>query len=410
MNSREAAFLALLHALKGDGYISDFLETWRVAANPSPQDYHLAQQIAYGSSQMALSLDYLATQTSTKKKIHLKLKERALLYTAIYQMHFLDRIPTYAIVDETIKIAKKYFHKFFIAFLNATLRRMAEIKPTLPLGNDPFSISVRYSYPADFIVELIKCYGLTVALKILGAGNQPSTTTARVRNSTSALPEWKLLQEKPFPVAMIPPDSVTQVAQSPDFYIQNVTPAFLIGTLCEQLKDAPKKVLDMCASPGGKSLAIYDYFPDIQLHANDISPEKVQRLKDNFNKYGVNGQISCYDGQHFDLEDKFDLIILDVPCSNSGVLNKRPEARWRLNSDHYQQLKVLQLELVKNALKLLKPSGEIWYMTCSILVEENEGRIAHICKDYGLQVINSSCILPNEEGWDGGYACSLKKI
>src|SRR5262245_60817089 len=110
MNSREAAFLALLISLKGEHFISEYLEEWFQTENPQSQDYHLSQQIAYGSAQMALALDYLILQVSDKKKVHLKLKERALLRTAIYQIYFLDRIPVYAVVDETMKIAKKYFH------------------------------------------------------------------------------------------------------------------------------------------------------------------------------------------------------------------------------------------------------------------------------------------------------------
>ena len=409
MNSREAAFLSLLHALKGEGYISDFLEKWLAQENPSPQDYHLAQQIAYGSSQMALSLDYLALQVSDKKKVHLKTKERALFHTAIYQICFLDRIPAYAVVDETIKIAKKHFHKFFVSFLNATLRKLAQNKPSLPNSEDATSLSIRYSHPVEYVTDLLKYFGPLVAMDILKASNTPSITMARVKKQNSLLDSLPYVQSDPLPVVEVPSSNLLEIAKSPDFYIQNVTPAFLIGTLCSKLNKKPQRVLDMCASPGGKSLAVHDFFPDSQLFANDISKEKVEKLQENFEKYGANASLSCSEGQNLNFDEKFDLIILDVPCSNTGVLNKRPEARWRLTTDHYRQLENLQLSLVEQAIKLLSSTGELWYMTCSILPQENEERVAHICKLKGLKITNSLFVLPNDKGWDGGYACSMKK-
>lgn len=409
MNSREAAFLALLHSLKGEGYISDFLEQWYSNENPSLQDYHLAYQIAYGSSQMALALDYLAKQACNKKKIHLKVKERALFHTAIYQLHFLDRMPAYAVVDETIKISKNYFHRIFIGFLNATLRSIVDRRILLPEGDDPTSLSIRFSYPIDYVVELIRCYGQVAALKILERGNQPSKTMARMRKQTLLHEELKRIKIDHFDMIELPNDKIKEFSLSPDFYIQNATPVSLIGSLCSKLGRKPERILDMCAAPGGKILAVHDYFPYAELHANDISTEKIAKLKDNFKKYKVTATISCSEGQHLELNEKFDVIILDVPCSNTGVLNKRPEARWRLTTDHYQQLEILQKELINQAMKLLNSGGEIWYMTCSILPHENEDRVAQACQDHGLKVVHSQRILPNEEGWDGGYACSLKK-
>lgn len=119
MNSREAAFLALLYSLKGERFISVSLDEWMLKSHPLPQDYHLAQQIAYGSAQMALALDYLILQVSKNKKVNLKLKEKALLRTALYQLYYLDRIPSYAIVNETMQVAKKYFKSHFLGYLNA---------------------------------------------------------------------------------------------------------------------------------------------------------------------------------------------------------------------------------------------------------------------------------------------------
>lgn len=410
MNSREIAFLALCASLKNERYISEVLEEWKKECNPSLQDYYLAQQIAFGSAQMALALDYLLVQASEKGKINLKLKEKALLRTAIYQIYYLDKIPLYAIVDESMKIAKKHFHKFFANYMNAVLRKFEKLKPKLPQGTDLTSLSIRYSYPTCFVKCLMSEYGTEKAMHILEMGNKPANVMARIRGKHEIPQDWKLIIDKPIIVATFPRNVTAQVAVLTDYYIQNVTPAYLMAFLYQQRNIDPKKILDLCASPGGKSIAAHDFFPKAKLYANDVSLEKTKRIEENFAKYHISAIITCEEGQNFSSDEFFDLIILDVPCSNTGVLNKRPEARWRLDKDNDHSLESIQWALLKNAVKLLKEDGEIWYMTCSILANENETMIKKASETLGLAIKCTKKILPNEEGWDGGFASCLQKI
>ncbi len=409
MNCREAAFLALFNSLKGQGFIAEYLDEWFLKDQPQEQDLHLAQQIAYGSSQMALALDYLALQVSEKKKINLKLKERALLRTAIYQLYFLDRVPVYAVVNETIRIAKKYFHHYFISYLNALLRKFSEVLPKLPQNLDATSLSIRYSYPLSFVADLCTIYGLETAIKILEVGNKPAPITARIRKEGFFQENQRILLKDPFKVVEISNHELMQISKSSDHYIQNVTPVYLIGNLCVQRTELPKRILDMCAAPGGKILAAHDFFLHAELYANDVSQEKINKIKENLEKYGVKASLSCAEGQSLEFGEKFDVIILDVPCSNSGVLNKRPEARWRLNEESYSQLEILQQSLIKQALKLLNSGGEIWYMTCSILPRENEVLMSKVAQELSLKINSQWLVLPNQEGWDGGFACCLSE-
>jgi 16S rRNA (cytosine967-C5)-methyltransferase len=103
------------------------------------------------------------------------------------------------------------------------------------------------------------------------------------------------------------------------------------------------------------------------------------------------------------------VIILDVPCSNSGVFNKRPEARWRLTAESLQELKEIQMKLLGHAAELLASGGVVWYLTCSILRDENEGLLSKACEQFGLVVEYSQTVLPNEDGWDGGFGALLRK-
>lgn len=414
INSREAAYLALLSSLREERYIAETLEQWRQKQAPSPVDFRFAQQIAYGACKMALALDYLASQASDKKKLTLKLKERALVRLAVYQFYYLDRVPLYAIADEMLKIARKHCHQRFVNYLNALLHKLPSQPFVLSDSDSIQDLSVRYSYPLFFVQELIADYSLEQAKEVMALGNRPALTMARLRPRLSQEDALELgcietfATPEPFPMAILKdPALISSLGDSPQIYIQNITPAVFIKNLGKQLRAAPQRILDLCASPGGKLIAVHDAFPQAILYANDISPERIKRLSENCIKYGLTVDLSCAAGEAFSSPDRFDLIILDVPCSNSGVLNKRPEARWRLSEAALVDLNQTQLRLIEHAKTLLTPQGVLWYMTCSILKKENEALMQRASKLFNLQIDHQQTILPDAAGWDGGYACAL---
>lgn len=405
---REAAYLSVLASLRKERFIEDSLSLWREEAQPSSADLHLALCIANGTMQMALALDYLATQLTAKKKLNLKTKEKVLLQLSLYQYYFLDRIPLYAIADEGVKLAHKYCHSTFVHFLNAALRRLEKETPILPYADSTASFSIKYSYPEFFVRELCRHYRFEQAQKILIAGNRPPQVMLRLR-SKEIPKHWSIeIVREDLPVASLKDlQQLTEIANSSQCYIQNITPAALIARLAQGYPGVPQRILDLCASPGGKLLAAHDAFPHAALYANDVSPEKIDRLAENCQKYELQAFLRCGSGETYPSETLFDIIILDVPCTNSGVLNKRPEARWRLSQEAVNELKSIQLKLIEHALSLLSPKGELWFLTCSILPQENEELVEYVCSKYELKARFQELILPSEEGWDGGFACAL---
>lgn len=410
---REIAYLALLAAKREERYIADTLDEWIRQTDPSPRDAALAREIAYGSCRMALALDAIGAQCASSGKLSLKSKERLLLHTALYQHFYLKRIPLYAIVNETLEVARKYCHAQFVKFLNGALRSLETFKPSLPAGDSIADISIRLSYPAHLVEELISAYGTDQAKAILEAGNLAAPTMFRVRApaALASLPEeaYRYVEGSGDKTALLlNSGSMPAVAASPMLYIQNATPAALMAFLKEGGRE-PKSILDVCASPGGKLLLAHDLFPGATLHGNDVSLQKVERLNENLAKYGIAATVTCGKGEELQSDSLFDLIILDVPCSNTGVLNKRPEARWRFNREHIAETARIQMELLTHAVGLLADNGEIWYLTCSIMPAENEILAAKAQEKLGLQVRAMKTILPNTEGWDGGFACALQK-
>lgn len=406
--AREAAYLALLYSYRGIGFISSHLEAWKAQRNPKENDFNLALEIAYGSCRMALALDYIAKQLA-EGCLNLKRKERLLLHTALYQRYFMTRIPAYALTNETVAIASKHCHSRFANFLNVLLRKAAASEIHLPNDDASASLSIRYSLPLYFVEELLAEYGLESAKKIMNASNQTPPLMARARKPAAEPPlGTRIFAHSTLPMLLIEDRTVLpSIAQAEEFYIQNATPAALVSLLAEK-SFFPKTILDLCAAPGGKLLLAHDLYPNAQLFANDLTEDKIKKLRENLSKYHIEAAIQCGPGELYPAAQHFDLIILDLPCSNSGVLNKRPEARWRLNKEAIEKLEQTQSRLVEHAITLLNPGGQLWYMTCSILKSENEKLIASIAQKHRLEITLMKTILPDDQGFDGGFAAALR--
>ena len=133
-----------------------------------------------------------------------------------------------------------------------------------------------------------------------------------------------------------------------------------------------------------KLIAAHDLFPRAKLYANDSSERRLQKIRENLTKYKIEAELSTGYGEEFHSLHHLDLAIVDVPCSNSaGSFNKRPEARWRLTPEEIRALTETQFKLLQSAKELISDHGVIWYITCSILKDENEDMISRACKDWG---------------------------
>lgn len=403
LTAREAAFFAYGSALAERGFMESSLEKWKEKCSPKECDVRLAQEIAYGTCRRQKTLDYYLSKYCELPR---KKKEKALLRQALYQMVYMDRVPAYAIVDAACQIAKKHVSRPFSGFLNALLRRIDVKSLSLPTGNSLEEISIRTSFPTFLVEQVTEAFGKERAEELLRCQNEVFLPQARCRGEDPLTQELLLLEKKHY---LIPKRALLQrVADSSSFYIQNRTPAFLMEMLVGCLEKPPKTVLDLTASPGGKLLLAYDLLEGASFVANDVSGEKRSRLEQNCQKYGIECEVTEHLGQEYPLERQFDLLLLDAPCSNTGVLHKRPEARWRVSESSLAAHVALQTALLERGAKLLAPGGVIFYMTCSILPEENEKLLARVCKTLGLVCVQKRLILPDEKGLDGGFGAFLQ--
>lgn len=373
-DARRLALLCLTAWHEKGTFIWDSLEWYKNSRTIEPRDIDFAYELACGTVRFFGYLRYVAKTLGALPK---KPKERLLLFLALYQRLFLDT-PAYAVVHTSVQLAKTSCSIHFSWYLNAVLQKELP-KPT------PEAV-IRHSFPEFYINCLTKQYGKEKTDELLLLQNSPS----------------------PRMVTLFDPiRNVILESDSPSGYIQNYTPYLLVTSLAGACTSPPKRILDMCAAPGGKTVLLSKLFPEAHIVANDLA-KKSDLLRQNINRFCPHVELRTGPGQEISTKAPFDLIVIDAPCSNSGVLYKCPEARFRLNPDTLVELETLQKSLFEHALTLVGDTGSLWYMTCSILQQENELFCQKMAHQFGLQIISKHLILPNHMGHDGGFGCLFR--
>ncbi len=397
-NSREKVFYILNRFFQDGVYLEQSLKDIKGV------DKGFIEYFCFGvlKNYKALS-EYVMSLNLSKTRF--KRIEKLIAAIGAYQILFMDSVPTYAAVNETIFLAKKHTHPSFYKKLNAILRKISS------KGYEAFllkaDLKTRYSLSEDLEHLLSNAFSKEKLRSLLEVFQKEKVSFFRLRknfSSESLQPFNDMI--KPYNEAfyeVVDSQVIQKLCKEQSLYFQNPTPYLLV----EFLKDkAPEKILDLCAAPGGKLLLAGEEFPRAKLFANDLSEQRLETIKENFSKYQLDAEFSCVDALEYDKKG-FDLVILDVPCSNTGVIRKKPEAKFRFTREALSELTTLQKRLIEKALSLLNPGGAIWYMTCSILPEENEALIEEVCSKLPVCCKKSQTILPAEDGLDGGFAALL---
>lgn len=357
--------------------VDDALEAQRGAAL-SRRDRALLTTLVYGVTRWRRPLDWLIDRCA--QRVDPRIRQH--LRIALFQIRHLDRIPRHAAVNEAVELAKGVSKKS-AGFVNAVLRKAAD----LPL---PDNAGLRMSHP-DWLVDRWRArYPALEAL--LAAGNAVLPVTARVNR----------LKVKDGP-------AVIEIEGDPA-----VDPRFLAGEFTVQdetsMRVAPllapkphERVLDLSAAPGGKTTHLAELMEGKGLVVAVDLPGRIRLVEESAKRLGL-ANIRCVagDGTSIAFAEPFDAILLDAPCSNTGVLARRPDVRWRLKESDIAGAVALQRRLLENAARLLKPGGRLVYSTCSLEPEENRVEIP------GLQLVKEELTLPSPKH-SGGYASVLIK-
>lgn len=410
-----------------------------------PEDKALATAVIFGTLKRNIQLRRVIEKLSSVPYEQIKSEIAVLLKSALYQLFYLDRLPPYAVVNDSVNIAKFYISKKSGSFVNAVLRSALRAgKQTLLQreNNGDFCEDLEQSYNIPvwlcrylkkaFSEEFLyawaqdyqsspKMYVRVNTLKISPKNALKEMNTEQIVCKETVLPDvFKVL----VPYAVLQSELFLNACLS----VQDLSSAFCAYALDVQ---AGEEVLDLCAAPGGKSLHIASLTGDgADITACDIYKNKVELMRKQFAVHGVKNICACKnDAAIYNpaFESKFDRVLADVPCSGLGVIKRKPEILLSLDETKIEELIRIQKNILRNAAKYVKRGGTLVYSTCSINPSENEHVIAEFLSEFG-EFSPSGIVLPDnltgapqhvaagelkiypqDAQGDGFYICKMKK-
>jgi 16S rRNA (cytosine967-C5)-methyltransferase len=368
--ARAAAFDVIRRVFEDEAYADRAFRT--AAANLDERDRALARQLAYGTVQRTRTLDYAIETIGRRPVRRLDDPVRAALRLGAFQLAFLDGVPRYAAVNESVELVRRAGLERAVSFTNAVLRRLADegrsCVEALPEATWQ-EAAVRHSYP-DWIAETWwRDLGADGALALMRAQNEaPPTVVRLVRGEVDGQPDtdvpgaWHVdhVDELALVEGRVWPQSVgSQLA------------GMCVGSV------AGERVLDVCAAPGGKTTMLAGDI--VAVEANEA---RARELEENVRRLGAsNVRVVCADGRDLPAElTGFDRALVDAPCSGLGVLAARPDLRWRS-----QPLPELQLELLSATAARMRSGGTIVYSVCTVNRDEAEA----VVDESGLEIDDS---------------------
>ncbi len=404
-SSRRLALDLLQEWNRGEQYAAALLDEMAAEHRLEPRDAALLQSIVMGTLRNLSLLDHWIEGLTDGK--HLERQTEWVLRLGLAQLLILQ-MPPHAVVNETVELGGRAR-----GLVNAVLRRadrerpaIAEELPTLP----PW---LRFSQP-DFLVQRwAKQFGAEEAAALCAWNQEPAAPYVRVNElapgaeeTVKAQPGLKAAGDGFYQCEGLPRAALAAGA----CYAQDPSTALAPRLLAPQ---PGEMVLDACAAPGGKAALLAQLMGNEgTLVACDSSSKRLRRLSENLKRLGAKANVYLHDlakpsaSPWGDL--KFDKVLLDVPCSNTGVMRRRVDVRWRIKQEEFKSLAVIQLGLLKAALKTLKPGGVLVYSTCSLDQEENQGVVEKALAEVpGLKLLEVKQVVPQRDGIDGAFAAKL---
>ena len=407
-NVRRAAVSALRAWAKGHTYMDSLIERHAAKNGLSSQDRALLQSIVSAVLRNRRLLDHWIAQLRRGKLDH---ETRDILRVGLVQLLILG-IADHAAVNETVNCGKASVR----GLVNAVLRQAIARRKRLLEEADDLPAAVKLSHPDWLWKRWQRSFGQNKATQLLEWNNQPATTYGRINPLAEGAREAVESYEKATAVEGI--DGFYQIKGAPPsewmkhglVYIQDPATRHCVDLLAPQPGEC---VLDACAAPGGKTSMIAAMMHnDGEILCTDSNEKRLPRLDTNLANLGIKiATVRAHDWSEPAPEPwhgKFDAILLDVPCSNTGVMRRRLDARWRLSGEDIASLTGIQKTILENALPCLKPGGRIVYSTCSIEPEENHDLLADFVSSHPDWKIDAEHqALPYRDHTDGAYAARL---
>ena len=436
---REAAFKALL-AIERDGSYSN-LELSKMLASDELSNKGFIREIVYGVTENKIYLDYILDKFIKKGAAKTKLQALIILRMGVYQILFMNSVPNYAAVNESVALARR-FARGTDGFINGVLRnfiRNMDSASEIDVKGQLEYLSIRYSCQLKLVEELVSMLGFEHAKVLLEhAGHRPPLSIRvnvakisvkeladRLRANGFEIEGSKLSDR----VLLVKGGALTEAIEYKEglFSIQSEESCAIADFADAK---STELVIDLCAAPGGKAAAMAEQMlkpststepltktePGIaggKVVALELYEHRAALIEATARRLGLeNIEVRCQDAveQIDELVGKADLVLADVPCSGLGVIRRKPEMKYRDEFD-FDELVEIQKSILETGSSYLKPGGRLIYSTCTINPRENELMVKDFLERHEEFISEKEVKLsPFDNGYDGFYMNKLKKI
>ena len=423
---REIAVRLLLRRRTGNDYTESLLEKELAGSKMGGADRGLLQELVCGVVRWESALDWLAAQKAERSSGKPVVDE--LLRLGLYQMFWLDRIPDHAAVNETVELAKMFGAEAQSGFINAVLRNCLREREALETALEELKTeqpAVAWSHPQWLYERWRQRWESWQVRALMEWNNQPPLTYARVNLPRANIDTLRMQWDRENVEAVLIPNPgwlggslVYQLRNHPPltslpsftgggYYIQD--PSTLFAS--RELAPAPgESVLDYCASPGGKMAHMAELMGGQgRIVAHDVSPQRLKLIRENVTRLAL----PCVEVVETEAlsamaPGTFDRVLVDAPCSNTGVMRRRVDLRWRIKIEEMDRLREAQLRILQQAAVHVKAGGTLVYSTCSLEPEENGLLVREFLKQRpSFHLQTERALLPFVEKVDGAYVARM---
>lgn len=420
---REISFNVLI-AIYTKNAFSNIIINQQLKDETDQRKENLVREIVYGVLENNIYIDSIISKASNikMKKIHPKIL--TILRIGIYQLLFMDSIPSRAAINESVNLAKIHGHSGSVRFVNGILRnidRNREKFMVIEEKDDITRISIKYSHPKWMVKKWIKDYGLEFTEELCKANNETPKLNIRVNTlKTKKNILVKSLEAYGFIVEngkyaidsliIKNPLKINELYEFKEghFFIQDES-----STLVGQIID-PKSgstIIDLCSAPGGKATHLAEKMNNVgKVISKDIFEHKIKLIEENSKRLGINIiETGISDALKIDdsLINKGDYVLVDAPCSGLGLIRRKPEIKMNREEKHINALVKIQRTILNNAKEYVKPGGILVYSTCTIGKDENINLIEKFLKDNSeFKLVSIRNKMENTQGLetlDKGY-------
>lgn len=394
MNSRYIV-LKILNDIENGGYSNIVLDRY-LKKIKDKRNKALITEIVYGVLRFRNRLDFIIKHLSNIPLNKIDSPVLQGLRVGIYQLEILDKIPERAAVNETVDSVKSMTNRGGVGFVNGILRNFSRKKSSISFPDakkDIKSYLVNYLSHPEWLVEYwLKKYGPDTTLKLCEYNNKPGELTIRINKLKYSEQEFLNIYQKAgiqlqkTVVAgnyrLINYDSIKELPlyNKGGFMVQGIA-ATLTGHIMNP--QPGMRVLDMAAGPGGKTTHLAELMDNRgEIVAIDIYNHKLKMINENCRRLGVEiVKTINADSRYISDIGNFDMVLVDAPCSGLGLIRQKPEIKWIKDIQDIKDLSIIQLELLKKAVEIVKNNGIIVYSTCTLIDEENRAIIEKIIEN-----------------------------